>query len=273
MEQALRSREPITDLAFLTETNYFQLNRAEYFVPVTLKISGAQFGSAGRVFVDILGEVTDDYGTRIHNLRDAVDVRRSNDTEKDLSMRQIVYDAGFTLLPGKYSIKLLIRDADTGRMGVRQTTLVIPNLSREGQNLPISSVVLSTELSNLNVSADSRLAIHPLMIEGKKLIPSVTRELSRSRDLIVFLQAYEPDTTATEPLTAFVTFYRDQTQVFETASVTVKDDLGRKLRTLPVLLRVPLTSLPVGAYDCQVTVLNPATNKSAVWRSPINVVN
>jgi beta-lactamase regulating signal transducer with metallopeptidase domain len=273
MEQALRSREAVTDLMFLTETNYFQLNRAEYFVPVTLKIPGAQFGSAGRVFVDIVGEVTDAYGTRIHNLRDAVDVRRSNDTANDLSMRQIVYDAGFTLLPGQYSVKFLIRDAETGRMGIRETTVVIPNLSREAQNLPISSVVLSTELSNMNVPADSQLAMNPLMIEGKKLIPSVTRELSRGRDLFVYLQAYEPDTSATEPLTAFVTFYRDQTQVFETAALTVKDDLGRKLRTLPVLLRVPLTSLPAGAYDCQVTVLNPATRKSAVWRSPISVVN
>jgi hypothetical protein len=29
----------------------------------------------------------------------------------------------------------------------------------------------------------------------------------------------------------------------------------------------------VGAYDCEVTILNPATQKSAVWRSTINVVN
>jgi len=166
-------------------------------------------------------------------------------------------------------MKFLIRDAETRRMGISQTPVVIPNLSRESQNLPISSVVLSSEL----VPAEAPSAIDPLMIEGRKLIPSVTREFSKRRDLIVFLQAYEPNATVTEPLTAFVTFYRGQTKVLETAPLTVQDDLGRPLRTLPVTLRVPLTSLPVGVYDCQVTVLNSATQKSAVWRSSINVVN
>ena len=76
--------------------------------------------------------------------------------------------------------------------------MVIPNLAREAQNnLPISSVVLSAELVDLNAglsNAQGPLAAHPLIIDGKKLIPSVTREFNKSRDLIVFLQAYEPDT-------------------------------------------------------------------------------
>jgi hypothetical protein len=89
----------------------------------------------------------------------------------------------------------------------------------------------------------------------------------------VFLQASEPNATVTEPVTAFVTLYRGQTKVFETPPLTVKDDLGRRFRTLPIKLNVPLPTLPVGPYDCQVTVLDPATQKSVVWRSPINVVN
>jgi hypothetical protein len=74
-------------------------------------------------------------------------------------------------------------------------------------------------------------------------------------------------------LTASVAFYRGDTKVFETQPVTIKDDLGSKWRTLPVTLRVPPSSLPAGPYDCQVTVLDAATQKSAVWRSPIIVVN
>jgi hypothetical protein len=277
MEQALTSREPITDLPFLVQTNYFQLNRAEYFVPVTLKIAGTQLaGSANtkHIVLDMFGVVIDDYGTTIQNLRDAVDVRLSDETAKELPGRQIAYDTGFTLLPGRYSFKFLVHDIDTGRIGTYQTTIVIPNLSREDKNLPISSVVLSSELLNLDGALSTSMQpSDPLIIEGKKLIPNVTSTFSNRRDLIVFLHAYEPNANATEPLTAFVTLYRGQTKVFETPQLTVKDDLGRKLRTLPVRLRVPLSGLPAGAYDCQVTVLNPATQKSAVWRSPIVVVN
>jgi ferric-dicitrate binding protein FerR (iron transport regulator) len=284
LEQALVSREPIPDLPFQVETNYFQQNRAEYFVSVTLKIPGSQLAgsqSAKRIALDIMGRVVDDYGTSIVNLRDAVDVRLSDEAAKELPMRQIVYEAGFKLLPGRYTMKFLIHDVDTDRNGTYETSVVIPNLNKDAKNLPISSVVLSSELISFDDALPNSLqrsfspdGQSPLVIEGKKLIPRLNGPFSKRRDLMVFLQAYEPNTTATEPLTAFVTFYRGDTKVFETPQLTFKDELsGRPWRTIPVQLRVPLASLPEGAYDCQVTVLNPATQKSAVWRSPIRVVN
>ena len=39
-----------------------------------------------------------------------------------LAKQPIEYDTGFTLLPGKYTIKFLARDAETGRIGTYQTT-------------------------------------------------------------------------------------------------------------------------------------------------------
>jgi FecR protein len=288
LEQAMRSREPITDLPFLSEINYFQLNRAEFFVPVTLKIAGSQLTGSEtpkRIVLDILAEVIDDYGTVLQNYREAVDVRLSDDIARGLQARQIVYDTGFTLLPGRYSSKFVIRDGVTGKVGTYQTAVVIPNLSRPNPDLPISAVVLSNELIDpkdalpnsmqpRGFSLDSQLAIDPLFIEGKKLIPSVSRTFSKRRDLIAFLQAYEGNADVTTPLTAFVTIYSGQTKVFETAPITVKEELtGRKWRTLPVRLAVPLSTVPVGSYDCQVTIVDSVTQKSAVWRSPINVVN
>jgi hypothetical protein len=279
MEQALVSRDILTDLSVLGEANYFQLNRAEYFVPITLKIPGAQLAgsqNARHISLDVIGQAKDEYSATISNFRDAVDVQLPDETAKELPARQIAFDTGFTLLPGKYSMKFLVHDRVTGRMGTYQTDLVIPNLNKETQNLSISSVVLSSELINLSDALPNSTqpsALDPLIVEGKKLIPSSTRIFSKRRELIVVLQAYEGNAAATEPVTASVAFYRGQTKVFETPPITVKDDLGRKWRTLPVKLSVSLSSLPVGAYDCQVNVLNPATQKSAGWRSTISVVN
>jgi hypothetical protein len=280
MEQALASPEPIPDVSFMVETDYFQLNKAENLVPVTLKIPGTQLAgsqSAKRIALDIVAMVTDEYGAHVDNLRDAIDIRLSDEVAAELPTRYITYQAGFILLPGKYSIKFLVHDGITDRTGTYQTSVVIPNLGKEGNNLPISSVLLSSELINpseaLANSSQPQTALDPLTIEGKKLIPNVTRAFSKRSDLLVFLQAYEPNATATEPLTAFVTLFRGQSKVLETGPVTVKDDPGRRLKTLSVKFAVPLTSLAVGAYECQVTILNPATQKSAVWRSTINVVN
>ena len=47
------------------------------------------------------------------------------------------------MLPGTYSLKLLARDDETGRIGTYMTKFVVPNLNKEQQRIPISSVVLS----------------------------------------------------------------------------------------------------------------------------------
>src|SRR5947207_12541527 len=95
--------DPITDLTIAMELNYFQLNRAEYFVPVTLKIPGSELvlaksGGAEKTVIDFIGEIKDDVGTTIQNLRDKVDVKVSGETASALATHPIEYDTGFTLL-------------------------------------------------------------------------------------------------------------------------------------------------------------------------------
>src|SRR5213596_3200177 len=204
LEDALMLGDPITDLTIAMEVNYFQLNRAEYFVPITVKIPGSELvlartGGAERTLIDFIGEVKDEYGTTIQNLRDKVDMKLSGETASELSRRPIQYDTGFTLLPGKYVIKFLARDSETGRIGTYQTRFVIPNLNKEEKRIPISSVVLSSQrikltdaLFNASKEKDKSETANPLVQDGQKLIPSVTRVFSKARDMYVYLQAYQP---------------------------------------------------------------------------------
>jgi len=60
-------------------------------------------------------------------------------------------------------------------------------------------VALSDSIYNVKQKLDVE-AVDPLVLEGQKLIPSVTRVFSKSRDLYVFLQAYERDATTLRPL-------------------------------------------------------------------------
>src|SRR5213594_738967 len=217
LEDALMLGDPITDLTIAMEVNYFQLNRAEYFVPITMKIPGSELvlarsGGAERTLIDFIGEVKDDYGTTIQNLRDKVDIKLSGETVSQLAKRPIEYDTGFTLLPGKYVIKFLARDSETGRIGTYQAPFVIPNLNKEDKRVPISSVVLSSQRVDMrdalyNAAKDKGQAqsVDPLVQEGQRLIPSVTRVFSKSRDMYIYFQAYERNATSTQPLVAFVT--------------------------------------------------------------------
>src|SRR5205085_5842199 len=55
----------------------------------------------------------------------------------------IEYDSGFTLPPGRYSLRFVARENTTGKIGTYDTKFVVPDLTTEQQRLPISSVILS----------------------------------------------------------------------------------------------------------------------------------
>ncbi len=115
LEDALMLEDPITELSIAMEIDHFQLNRAEYFVPIIVKIPGrelalAKRGGAEHTLIDFVGEIKDLVGgTTVTNVRDNVNIKLSDATAAELARRPIEYDTGFTLLPGKYMLKFLQR--------------------------------------------------------------------------------------------------------------------------------------------------------------------
>jgi VWFA-related protein len=284
LEDALMLPDPITELTIAMEIDYFQLNRAEYFVPIVVKIPGrelalAKRGGAERTVIDFIGEIKDAYGTTITNVRDKVSAKLSDATASELSKRPIVYDAGFTLLPGDYTIKFLARDAETGRIGTYQTAFVIPNLNKEEKRLPISSVILGSQrvdlkdsLYNAAKDKDRGEDANPLVQNGRKLIPSVTRVFSKDRGMYVYLQAYQQGAPGIRPLVALVSFYDGQKKAFETRPIEVREGLDNRLKTTPLQFEIRLNKLAPGKYDCQVTVLDPTGQRAAFWQAPVVLI-
>lgn len=286
LEDALMLEDPVTELTMALEVNFFRENSAEYFVPVMVKIPGSELalarkGGAAHTVIDFIGEIRDNHGSTIRNMRDHKDIPLSGATAAEWEKIPIEYDTGYTLLPGSYQIKVLARDAETGRMGTFLGKFEIPNLERETKRVPITSVVLSSQRAPMSQAvtvgnAQKSAAIQaadPLVQDGKKLIPSVTRVFRSTSNMYVYLQAYEPDATAaTQPLVAYVSFFRNGVNVMDTPPVKVTQGLNPKSHMLPVSMSVPLTSLAPGEYDCEVNVLDPVAQKGAFWQAPVMVI-
>ena len=288
LEDALMLEDPITDLTIAMEIDHFQLNRAEYFVPIVVKIPGrelalAKRGGAEHTLIDFVGEIKDVIGgTTVTNVRDNVNIKLSDATAAELAHRPIEYDTGFTLLPGKYSIKFLARDDETGRIGTYQSTFLIPNLNKEARRVPISSVVLSSQrVDQKDAIYDAgkarerakEAAVNPLMEDGRKLIPSVTRVFHMGREIYVYLQAYRQIPAGdTHPFVAFFSLYSGGRKAFETPAIAVAPNAASRLGTTPFNFSVAVGNLAAGEYDCQVTVIDPVTLKASFWRAPIRLV-
>jgi len=299
LEDALLLPDPITDLTVAMEIDHFQLNRAEYFVPIIVKIPGRELALAKRfgaehTLIDFVCEIKDANGVTMANLRDNVNVKLSDATAAELQHRPVEYDTGFTLFPGAYSIKFLARDDETGRIGTYETNFTIPDLNKVAKSIPISSVVLSGQTVDMkdalyNAAHGKQetkdLAANPLVENDRKLIPSVTRVFSAKGELYVYLQAYAGGTNATAggtgtaaastsqgsrpPLIAFVGLYRDQKNAFESPALAVTPQANSRLGTVPFRFDIPLRGIAPGRYNCQVSILDPTNHRVAFWVDPV----
>ena len=282
LEEALRLEDPVTEIPMAMEVNYFRVSDAEYFVPVSVRMPGSELtrSRANRgthALIDMIGEIKDEFGVTIRNARDKIDFTLEPSRASATARRPIQYETGFTLLPGSYVIKMLARDATSGRIGTFQTSFTIPNLDREAVRLPISSVVLTnqrmtpTEVLHTVKQRIPADVAHPLVHEGQKLISGVGRTFSASQPLFVFLQAYQRDVATPRPLVAYLTLYRQGAKAFETELV-VSEVWDPKSKTLPIRISIPPGRFEEGSYECQVTVLDPLGARAAFWRAPISVI-
>ena len=133
--------------------------------------------------------------------------------------------------------------------------------------MPVGDAIFSVKQKVDAAQAD------PMIFQGQKLLPSVTRVFSRGRDLYVLLQAYQARTSTVQaPLVAFVSFYQDNVKVFETKPVAIVEGMDPRSKAIPIRFAIPLTDLAAGQYDVQVSVLEPTGQKAAFWSAPISVV-
>ncbi|MGH9587797.1 MAG: VWA domain-containing protein [Acidobacteriaceae bacterium] len=299
LEDALMLGDPITDLTIAMEIDYFQLNRAEYYVPIIVKIPGHELALAKKfgaehTLIDFVCEVKDaTTGMTMSNVRDYVNIKLSDATATQLAHRPVEYDSGFTLFPGKYTVKFLARDDETGRIGTFQTQFTIPDLNKVTTRVALSSVVLSSQKVNVNDALYNATrgkkqekddAANPLVQNGRKMIPSVTRVFDIDRPMYVYLQAYERDKAgvrnaaesasgpASTPLFAYVSFYRGQKLAMETQPIAVLPEPTTRLGVAPLSFQVPLGKLKAGQYQIQVTVLDPANHRAAFWQGSVMLV-
>jgi hypothetical protein len=130
-EEAMRTGRPIAGLDVTVASNLVQLNRAEYRVPVMIRVApGSDLAPAGGdgARMDVLALVTDSMGLAVQNLRDQIVLDADQATRA--AARPIAYAMTFTLLPGTYTVQVALRDPSTGRIGTADASFVVRNLAK-----------------------------------------------------------------------------------------------------------------------------------------------
>jgi VWFA-related protein len=189
-------------------------------------------------------------------------VKLAVNTNQQVKRKNVQYDAGFLLPPGRFRLRFIVRENQTGQIGSFETDVFIPNLLQAP--VKISSVVASAQKQPGKQKKDN-----PLTRNGTELIPSVTHVFSKDQHLYLFFEVYDPkhpdevdakDKTAARLLTN-ATFFRGNNKVYETPLMQVNQINTPDRRAATVELDVPLSELKAGFYTCQVNVVDDAAGQ------------
>jgi VWFA-related protein len=283
LEEAIMLGDPLTDLPLALELNYFKMGKSTYFVPVAVKIPGSAIetlkkSGGEQAELDFIAQVRDSAGKLVGTVRDGLPLKLKGEGAGGLAKKNLEYDSGFTLAPGNYTIKFLARENVTGHMGTFETKFTVPDLAAQSPWLHTSSVVWANQRENMAAALGTAekskklLAAHPLIQDGQKLIPSITRVYRTSQNLYVYLEVYDAGLAGgakTPDVLASLSFFRGSTRTFQSEAIRIQTQSSSRQHTVPVRFEVPLASLKPGRYTCQVNLIDNVAQKFAFARAPL----
>ena len=151
LQQVMDLDVPFVDLPFVVETAYFRRPDKKFTVVLAAKIPGSQVAflkKSGKqeTEFDFAWKITDAQNHAAGALRDTLPVRVTNETYEEIIGSNLFYEGEVVLPPGKYNLKAVVRENETGKIGTFEAPLVVPDVADTA--LGLSSVVLSNEVKS-----------------------------------------------------------------------------------------------------------------------------
>jgi len=260
LQEQLMVQIPATDVPLFVASGWFRLADDRYYVPVSLAVPGSAVPpSKDQVTLDVAGVIRDERGLPVGRIRDTVTVPPAS--TGSLASRQVLYQTGVTLPPGRFSIKVVVRENTTGQMGTFEMPIAVPELKRVP--VKVSSLVLGTQLQK----AAGRKTASPLVRDGVELVPNLTHIVRRDQKLYFYYEVYDPAMENGAPqLRTSLAFYRGKVKVLETPVVERTEVDAADRRAAVFQFELAAGSLQAGFYTCQVNIIDEVAGRFAFPR-------
>lgn len=276
LEEQISSDLPATDMAVYLDAMYFRIDENRFYVPVSLIVPGSQIpfvkgGDKDKATLDILGEVIDEVKRPIGRARETV--KLNLDPSLQARQKNIQYTTSFNLPPGKYQLKFVVRENQTGRMGSFEADITLPDMKK--LPLKMSSIVLASARQPSKEQS-------PLVRGGEEYVPNISHVFRQDQHLYLLYEVYAP--THEKPagnapkgaksgvdVLSSLELIQGSTKVFETPLVQARTVNVEGRDAVAMELDVPLDKLKPGQYLCQLNVIDDAAGSFAFPRFAVLV--
>jgi hypothetical protein len=230
-------------------------------VPISVAVPGEAVPlSQTNELLDIRGFIRDERGETFATIKSTITVPPA--AKGSIASKQVLFQTGATLPPGRYTAKVIVRENTTGQMGTFEIPVVVPDLTRTA--VKVSTVILSTQLQS---AAGHPKTLSPLVRDNIEIVPNLTRVVNQDQKLYFYYEVYDPTLADGAPqVRTSLAFYRNKTKVYETPIIerTALDAVDRKAEVFEFAIDGAL--FKPGVYTCQVNVIDEVAGAVAFQR-------
>ncbi|HUE54184.1 MAG TPA: GWxTD domain-containing protein [Candidatus Udaeobacter sp.] len=263
LEAVVTSRIVRDQVHFTWRTDYLKVTNETVLVPVTIQVPNSQLSFQAKdgihsATMNIFGRVTTLTGRVVQTFEDPVS-RDFPDSLFQQSLKlQSIYQKAVPLRPGLYRLDLVIKDVQSGNVGVVNTRLAVPRY--EDEKLEASSLILADQIEHVPAK---QIGSGQFVLGSSKVRPRLEADFTTADKLGIYMQVYnlKPDDKTHKSSATFqytVKKSGEQVMQFKETSVEMKQT-GDQV-TIERLL--PLATLAPGKYTLEVNATDTLANQS-----------
>ncbi len=172
--------------------------------------------------------------------------------------RQSIYQKTVPLKPGLYRLDVVIKDVQSGNVGVENIRLAVPRF--EDEKIDGSRLVLADDIEHVPAK---QVGIGSFVIGDTKVRPKVQQDFFNNQPLGMYLQIYNlKEDPTTHKNNAVVTYRvtRGDQEVFKASETS--EQLKQTGIELTLEARLPLETFQPGKYKLEVSVNDQVANQT-----------
>ena len=272
LEALVTSRIVRDQVHFAWRTDFLKVTNDTVLVPVTVQVPNSQLSFQSKdgvhsATLNVFGRVSTLTGRVVQTFEEAVSRDFPDSLFQQSVKLQSIYQKAVPLRPGLYRLDLVIKDVQSGNVGVVNSRLQVPCYADE--KLEASSLILADQIEHVPAK---QIGAGQFVLGSSKVRPRLEGDFTTADKLGIYMQVYNlkpDDTTHKSSATFQYTVKKGDQQVMQ-----FKETSGEMKQTgdqVTIERLLPLGTLTPGKYTLEVSATDSLANQTILRTAEFTV--
>lgn len=242
--------------------DFLRITSDSVMVPITIQIPNREMNYKEKdgvhsAVMNLFMRVSTLGGRVVQTIEDPISRDFPDTLFQEYLKRDSIYSKTVPLRPGLYRLDIVLKDTESGNVGVVNTRLAVPNFKED--EIDGSQIILADEMEHV---PPSQVGLGPFVIGDTKVRPQLKQEFPNDQKMGVYAQIYNlkiDDKTHKNNATVQYRVMRGDQEVFKRSETSEQMKQTGDELTLERLL--PLSSFQPGKYKLEITVNDQVANQ------------